>query len=160
MAARGCPKAALRGIRRNFFRLSPCYGQVPYVLLTRAPVAGNGRQACRPAAPRLACVKPVASVHPEPGSNSSLFILSSFLFRLFRQDNCLLFCSVCRTTFREMPWRMTDCIVLGRNLTETHILGGVAASYPCLILYYFVSLLKSLNVLFFRFRKRFARQSY
>ena len=25
-----------------------------------------------PAAPRLACVKPVASVHPEPGSNSSL----------------------------------------------------------------------------------------
>ena len=82
------------------------------------------------------------------------------LFRLFRQDNCLLFCSVCRTTFREMPWRMTDCIVLGRNLTETHILGGVAASYPCLILYYFVSLLKSLNVLFFRFRKRFARQSY
>ena len=27
------------------------------------------------AAPRLACVKPVASVHPEPGSNSSLFKL-------------------------------------------------------------------------------------
>ena len=26
-------------------------------------------------APRLACVKPVASVHPEPGSNSSLFKL-------------------------------------------------------------------------------------
>ena len=25
------------------------------------------------AAPRLACVKPVASVHPEPGSNSSLY---------------------------------------------------------------------------------------
>ena len=31
----------LRGIRRNFFRLSPCCGQVPYVLLTRAPVAGS-----------------------------------------------------------------------------------------------------------------------
>ena len=27
-----------------------------------------------PAAPRLACVKPVASVHPEPGSNSPLYI--------------------------------------------------------------------------------------
>ena len=26
-------------------------------------------------APRLACVKPAASVHPEPGSNSSLYIL-------------------------------------------------------------------------------------
>ena len=25
------------------------------------------------AAPRLACVKPAASVHPEPGSNSSLY---------------------------------------------------------------------------------------
>ena len=30
------------------------------------------------AAPRLACVKPVASVHPEPGSNSPLYILSSY----------------------------------------------------------------------------------
>ena len=29
-----------------------------------------------PAAPRLACVKPVASVHPEPGSNSSLYKIS------------------------------------------------------------------------------------
>ena len=28
-----------------------------------------------PAAPRLACVKPVASVHPEPGSNSPLYNL-------------------------------------------------------------------------------------
>ena len=33
-----------------------------------------------PAAPRLACVKPVASVHPEPGSNSPLYkFLSKFL---------------------------------------------------------------------------------
>ena len=45
------------------------------MLLTRAPVAGREKQAFLPAAPRLACVKPVASVHPEPGSNSSLFIL-------------------------------------------------------------------------------------
>ena len=37
----GCPNGLLRGIRRNFFRLSPCCGQVPYVLLTRAPVAGG-----------------------------------------------------------------------------------------------------------------------
>ncbi len=37
-----------------------------------------------PAAPRLACVKPVASVHPEPGSNSSLLYLVS-LFFLIRQ---------------------------------------------------------------------------
>ena len=31
------------------------------------------------AAPRLACVKPVASVHPEPGSNSSLYSISKYL---------------------------------------------------------------------------------
>ena len=27
--------------------------------------------------PRLACVKPAASVHPEPGSNSSLYIFNN-----------------------------------------------------------------------------------
>ena len=39
-----------------------------------------------PAAPRLACVKPVASVHPEPGSNSSLLKL----FYVFAQDSVFL----------------------------------------------------------------------
>ena len=77
-ARSGCPVRAAWGIRPGFPGLSPCGGQVPYVLLTRAPVAGRCRQACTPAAPRLACVKPVASVHPEPGSNSSL-LLSCFL---------------------------------------------------------------------------------
>ena len=75
LAAGGCPPTASCCIRRDFSRLSICHGQVAYVLLTRAPVAGGDKQACRPAAPRLACVKPVASVHPEPGSNSSLFKL-------------------------------------------------------------------------------------
>ena len=75
------PHQGLRGISRDFSRLSPCGGQVAYVLLTRAPVAGGIQQADCPAAPRLACVKPVASVHPEPGSNSSL-LLSYFLFFL------------------------------------------------------------------------------
>ena len=75
------PQSGLRGISRDFSRLFPCGGQVAYVLLTRAPVAGGVQQADRPAAPRLACVKPVASVHPEPGSNSSLLI-SYFLFFL------------------------------------------------------------------------------
>ena len=78
----GMPPRGLRGISRDFSRLSPCGGQVAYVLLTRAPVAGKSQQADSPAAPRLACVKPVASVHPEPGSNSSLFKL--FLISLAR----------------------------------------------------------------------------
>ena len=76
----GMPPRGLRGISRDFSRLSPCGGQVAYVLLTRAPVAGSSQQADSPAAPRLACVKPVASVHPEPGSNSSLLYLVFFFF--------------------------------------------------------------------------------
>ena len=76
------PQSGLRGISRDFSRLFPCGGQVAYVLLTRAPVAGKSQQADSPAAPRLACVKPVASVHPEPGSNSSLLYLVFFLFFL------------------------------------------------------------------------------
>ncbi len=84
----GCPGRSLRGIRRRFRRLSPCTGQVAYVLLTRAPVAGGDKQACLPDAPRLACVKPVASVHPEPGSNSPLlFILSFSFFKNFAKTN-------------------------------------------------------------------------
>ena len=79
----GMPPRGLRGISRDFSRLSPCGGQVAYVLLTRAPVAGKSQQADSPAAPRLACVKPVASVHPEPGSNSSLLYLVFFLFSCF-----------------------------------------------------------------------------
>ena len=62
----------LSDINLSFERLSPSMREVGYVLLTRAPVASFGLQANQTDAPRLACVKPVASVHPEPGSNSSL----------------------------------------------------------------------------------------
>ena len=61
-------------ISPDFSGLSVCAGQVAYALLTRAPVAGRREQALSPDAPRLACVRPVASVHPEPGSNSPLFV--------------------------------------------------------------------------------------
>ena len=60
------------GINLTFARLSRSRSQVAYALLTRAPVAV--RVLLLHAAPRLACVKPAASVHPEPGSNSSLYI--------------------------------------------------------------------------------------
>ena len=50
-----------------------------------------------PAAPRLACVKPVASVHPEPGSNSSLqnifLTLSSIVFSVQETDFFILLVS-------------------------------------------------------------------
>ena len=84
------PHRGLRGISRDFSRLSPCGGQVAYVLLTRAPVAGSIQQADCPAAPRLACVKPVASVHPEPGSNSSLLYLVFFFFLVVENADHLI----------------------------------------------------------------------
>ena len=54
----------------------PLY-KVGYVRATH-PSAGRLTPsiATKPAAPRLACVMPTASVHPEPGSNSSLYNLS------------------------------------------------------------------------------------
>ena len=52
-----------------------CYSPV-----RRSPAKGI---ATLPAAPRLACVKPVASVHPEPGSNSSLLFIFFFSFQKF-----------------------------------------------------------------------------
>ena len=57
-------------------------------LLTRyAPFRRSPPRIAPCAAPRLACVKPVASVHPEPGSNSPLFILFLFFSLSFRQPD-------------------------------------------------------------------------
>ena len=64
LLSEGCPPD--RG------RLHTCYSPV-----RRSPAEGASSF---PAAPRLACVKPAASVHPEPGSNSPLLVYHSFLF--------------------------------------------------------------------------------
>ena len=74
-----CGNLIPSGINLAFARLFRSNRQVGYVLLTRAPVAIRIPLPEPYAAPRLACVKPVASVHPEPGSNSSLYILVSFV---------------------------------------------------------------------------------
>ena len=82
-----CRIKVLWGVNPRFHGLYPGIGQVAYALLTRAPVAI--KVLLPHDAPRLACVKPVASVHPEPGSNSSLFKLlylyaqNSYLFSSF-----------------------------------------------------------------------------
>ena len=65
------------GISLTFARLFPSGGQVGYALLTRAPVDAQSVQALSVVSPRLACVKPVASVHPEPGSNSHVIVFNS-----------------------------------------------------------------------------------
>ena len=77
-------------------RLDTCYAPV-----RRSP---SIKASFDNAAPRLACVKPVASVHPEPGSNSSLYNIFIYIRRedlpgrafknshfLFRNDGSYLF---------------------------------------------------------------------
>ena len=76
-----CRIKVLWGVNPRFHGLYPGIRQVAYALLTRAPVAI--KVLLPHDAPRLACVKPVASVHPEPGSNSSLLKL----FYVFAQDS-------------------------------------------------------------------------
>ena len=76
-------------------RLSPGYPPLIGKLHTRySPVRRSPPGIATCAAPRLACVKPVASVHPEPGSNSSLLKL----FYIFAQN--LVFIVVTDGMFR------------------------------------------------------------
>ena len=56
-------------------RLHTCYSPV-----RRSPAV---KASFNPDAPRLACVRPVASVHPEPGSNSPLFYINFSVFSFF-----------------------------------------------------------------------------
>ena len=63
-----------------------------------------------PAAPRLACVKPVASVHPEPGSNSPLLLYFYHIFLCYPQTGELTAGRSLRLTegFRPLP---SSCIL-------------------------------------------------
>ena len=106
-----CGPGELWGIRRGFPRLFPSRGQVAYVLLTSAPVAVTEVLPLPHAAPRLACVKPVASVHPEPGSNSSL-LLSCFLF--FSE-------SMLETSTLTLPSAATACLDSPVIVTLTYV---------------------------------------
>ena len=74
------------GINPPFDGLSRGMGQVGYALLTRAPVASVLKQASVPAAPRLACVKPVASVHPEQDQTLHCKISFLLLASLMKQS--------------------------------------------------------------------------
>ena len=83
---RGCPRGMYAGLARlspgcppGGGRLHTCYSPV-----RRSPA---GSPKAPPAAPRLACVKPAASVHPEPGSNSPLYVI--FPIKIISILNCL-----------------------------------------------------------------------
>ena len=93
-----------------------------------------------PAAPRLACVKPVASVHPEPGSNSPLLYLS-FLFFISKKTNtqlkkfCLAF-AVRAFRHRGAGFRITildlsTCRI--QNLTKSFIISNDSCTTSCLL---------------------------
>ena len=107
-----CGTLAASGVNPPFGGLCRGWGQVGYALRTRAPVDARERQAFRVVSPRLACVKPVASVHPEPGSNSPLYICF-FLFsilNLIRQSIVSCFISPAKQkpagqelTFLDLP---------------------------------------------------------
>ena len=69
---------AIHEEHRVLIRISTGYALLRGRLDTRYSPVRRSPPPCastRHAAPRLACVKPVASVHPEPGSNSSLYNL-------------------------------------------------------------------------------------
>ena len=67
LSRRASTPGAVRGIVPGFPGVSPTFGQVAHVLLTRSPLywVPEGTVLAR-----LACVRHAASVRPEPGSNS------------------------------------------------------------------------------------------
>ena len=73
-----CGTVVLCGINSRFQLLSPCMRQVTHALLTRPPLSTKRsiRKLHSWYSVRLACVKHAASVHPEPGSNSHVKVLS------------------------------------------------------------------------------------
>ena len=69
------------GISARFRTLSQPCGQVAYVLLTRPPLSRqpSARRLPFDDSARLACIRHAASVRPEPGSNSPIKAICSFL---------------------------------------------------------------------------------
>src|ERR1035437_5726909 len=83
-------------------RISPGYSPLTGRLHTcYSPVRRSPPKYCYLyAAPRLACVRPVASVHPEPGSNSSLY-----LFIFARMLSLIIYC-------RKLTWHKKNSLFL------------------------------------------------
>ena len=101
-------------------RLSPGYPPLIGKLHTRYSPVRRSPSICiatNHAAPRLACVKPVASVHPEPGSNSSLLIC--FFIPSLRISS--LYCSPWRYVSYYQYVSCTTCwyVNLSKNLSRS-----------------------------------------
>ena len=121
LAGEGCPSPASCGISRGFPRLYPCGGQVAYVLLTRAPVAGR-----RIAAPPLPL---------------DLHVLSLSLAFILSQDQTLR-CWLSRLkislVFAPAAGRI---FLVYRNLTcLDSVIDEACRACALRLLYYFISL--------------------
>ena len=150
---------ACKGKHRVLIRLSPGYALLRGRLDTRySPVrrSPSVKASFDHDAPRLACVKPVASVHPEPGSNSSLYKLFRFPIIACRTRRngrtgglvCAQELSVCKRTVE----------LNGSFFTQEPIPHPQGAGGSC-FLYYFFSAYVSLskNSFFMCFARCFPR---
>ena len=136
----GCPGAIYAGLALlsqgctpDGGRLHTCYSPVRH-----SPAGGASSS---PAAVRLACVKPAASVHPEPGSNSPLLVIylsyisSSFVLRpslSFRMESFLTE-TPSKTRVPLSPLRLTSavsaaCLVASCHCTQSFSTGPAARS--------------------------------
>ena len=100
--------------------VSAGYPPVTGMLLTRyAPFRRSPSESIATpyAAPRLACVKPAASVHPEPGSNSSLYISISLSLSGLELTSCFacLYFPVFSNNFKFCFSRAPAASVCGRS---------------------------------------------
>ena len=148
--ASGREYAGLVGISPGYTppqgRLHTCYSPV-----RRSPAE---QASLLPAAPRLACVKPVASVHPEPGSNSSLLlILFSFFQNLNKQVFFLIYCLFTRRL--DPAGTLLSYQELTRDFRATSPLSRRSANALVLLLVY----CNRFNVLFFNCSGRLPPES-
>ena len=104
----------LCGISTRFRVLSPSYGQVPHVLLTRSPLRlflQAGRFGVR-----LACIRHAASVRPEPRSNSR--------FKRVQVNTCSILVHCCHK-FSKTYQKYLNCLALQKVKLETFALLGI-----------------------------------
>ena len=110
---RRCRQRIVSGISTSFPMLSRSGRLITHVLLTRPPLTSVFLQhKCfqKTRSVRLACVRHAASVHPEPGSNSSLCIRRSP-----KKPICsLLKIDVVLNSSSIVQFSMTSLPVLGR----------------------------------------------
>ena len=92
--------------------------QVTHALLTRPPLSHkklHSEEISLRCFVRLACVRHAASVHPEPGSNSHVKVLSSFRTTLGCSSRyyCFRFVSFSETSYLSKNFRgLVHCLVI------------------------------------------------